>query len=68
MHILDKLKIKLDDKSLNCILLGYDEHSKAYKLYHMPTKIAKIIKDVVFNEGIQLIHPNDHVNPFGPIF
>ncbi len=30
MHILDKLKIKLDDKSLKFILLGCDEHSKAY--------------------------------------
>jgi len=34
----------------------------------MPTKILKIVKDVVFNEGIQLISPNDHVNPFDPIF
>jgi hypothetical protein len=34
----------------------------------MPTKILKIVKDVVFNEGIQLIRSNDHVNPFDPIF
>jgi hypothetical protein len=34
----------------------------------MPTKILKIVKDDVFNEGIQLICPNDHVNPFDPIF
>jgi hypothetical protein len=34
----------------------------------MPTKILKIVKDVVCNEGIQLIRPNDHVNPFDPIF
>ncbi len=32
MHILDKLKIKLANKSLKCILLGYDEHSKAYTI------------------------------------
>jgi hypothetical protein len=34
----------------------------------MPTKILKIVKYVVFTEGIQLIHPNDHVNPFDTIF
>jgi hypothetical protein len=33
----------------------------------MLIKILKIVKNV-FNEGIQLIHPNDHVNPFDPIF
>jgi hypothetical protein len=30
MYIIDKLKIKLDEKSFKCILLRYDEHSKAY--------------------------------------
>ncbi len=35
MHILDKLKIKLDDKSLNCILLRYDQLSKAYTICHL---------------------------------
>jgi hypothetical protein len=44
MHILDKLRIKLDNKSLKCILLGYDEHSKAYRLYHMSIKIAKKLR------------------------
>jgi len=29
MHILDKLRTKLDEKSLKCILMGYDEHLKA---------------------------------------
>jgi hypothetical protein len=33
----------------------------------MSIKIAKIINDVVFNEGIQLICPNEHGNPFDPI-
>lgn len=31
MHIMDNLKTKLDDKGSKCILIGYNEHSKAYK-------------------------------------
>jgi hypothetical protein len=42
--------MKLDEKSLKCILLGYDEHLKANRLYHMPFKIAKINRDVMINE------------------
>jgi len=47
MHILNKLGTKLNDKW--CILIVYDEHSKAYMLYHMPIKIVKISRDGVFN-------------------
>jgi hypothetical protein len=50
MHIQDKLRTKLDEKSLKCILMGYDEHLKANRLYHMPFKIAKISRDAMINE------------------
>jgi F420-dependent methylenetetrahydromethanopterin dehydrogenase len=50
MHISDKLRNKLDGKSLKYILMGYDEHLKANRLYQMPFKIAKISRDVMINE------------------
>ncbi len=57
MHIQDKLRTKLDEKSLKCILMGYDEHLKANRLYHMPFKIAKISRDAMINEWLKLFPP-----------
>ena len=33
VHISDKRRTKLDDKSLQCVLLGVSDESKAYRLY-----------------------------------
>ncbi len=45
----------------------YDEHSKAYTLYHMPIKIVKISRDGVFN-GVKLFLTSNLVNTFDSIF
>lgn len=65
MHILNKLGTKLNDKWY--ILIVYDEHSKAYVLYHMPIKIVKISRDGVFN-GVKLFLTSNLVKTFNSIF
>jgi len=45
-HIPKELRRKLDDKSEKCIFLGYNEHSKAYKLYNPVIKKVIISKNV----------------------
>lgn len=50
-HISDQKRSKLDDKSTPCVLLGYSEESKAYRLYNPNTKKMVTSRDVVFEEG-----------------
>ena len=48
MHVPDSRRIKLDDKSLSCVLLGISEESKAYRLYNpVSQKIWIRILDVL---------------------
>lgn len=49
-HIPDVKRSKLDDKSITCVMLGFSEESKGYKLYNPDTKKIVISKDVVFEE------------------
>ena len=49
-HIPDQRRSKLDDKSYPCIFIGYDQRSKAYKLYDPKAKKILISRDVKFNE------------------
>ncbi|PNX68425.1 cysteine-rich receptor-like protein kinase 25-like protein, partial [Trifolium pratense] len=49
-HVPDAQRKKLDDKSIKCIFLGISEESKAYRLYHPPTKRIIISRDVKFAE------------------
>ncbi|KAM1668041.1 hypothetical protein ACFX2K_047429 [Malus domestica] len=50
VHVLDSKKVKLDAKSMKCILLGVSEESKAYRLLdHISQKII-VSQDVVFEE------------------
>jgi len=51
VHIPDKQRSKLDDKSEKCILLGVSEESKAYRLYNSVSKKVIISRDVVFTEN-----------------
>jgi len=46
IHIPDKQRSKLDDKSEKCILLGVSEESKAYRLYNPVSKKVIISRDV----------------------
>jgi hypothetical protein len=42
--------VKLDDKSLKLIFIGYDERSKPYKLFDPTNKKMHISRDVQVNE------------------
>ena len=48
--MLDEKRKKLDDKGEACIFVGYNGHSKAYKLYNSISKKIMINRDVIFNE------------------
>jgi hypothetical protein len=49
-HVPKELRRKLDDRSEKCIFLGYNDQSKAYKLYNPVTKKVIISRDVEFKE------------------
>nr|GEU80705.1 retrovirus-related Pol polyprotein from transposon TNT 1-94 [Tanacetum cinerariifolium] len=44
-------RLKLDEKSVKCIVVGYSPQSKAYKLYDPLNGKVLISRDVVFNEN-----------------
>ncbi|MCO5606976.1 hypothetical protein L7F22_061167 [Adiantum nelumboides] len=50
-HVLDEKRRKLDDKSRRCILVGYSDVRKAYKLYDPIKKESFISRDVIFDEN-----------------
>ncbi|MCO5567281.1 hypothetical protein L7F22_020971 [Adiantum nelumboides] len=50
-HIPDDKRKKLDDKSRRCILVGYSDVSKAYKLYDPIKKESFISRDLIFDEN-----------------
>ena len=49
-HVPRETRRKLDDKSEKCIFIGYDEPSKAYRLFNPITKKVIVSRDVVFKE------------------
>lgn len=50
VHVPDSKRVKLDAKSLKCILLGVSEESKAYKLFDPISQKIIVSRDVVFEE------------------
>ena len=44
-------RLKLDLKARKCILLGYSEHQKGYRLYDLGREKVFSSRDVVFNEA-----------------
>ncbi|MCO5564654.1 hypothetical protein L7F22_018320 [Adiantum nelumboides] len=50
-HVPDEKRKKLDDKSRRCILVGYSDVYKAYKLYDPIKKKSFISRDVIFDEN-----------------
>lgn len=50
VHIPVQKRIKLDDRSHICILLGVSEESKAYHLYDPVKKKMTVSRDVIFEE------------------
>lgn len=51
VHVPKANRKKLDEKSTECIFLGYSDESKAYRLYNTATKKIIISRDVVFIEN-----------------
>lgn len=51
VHILDRKRLKLDDKSYKCVLLGVSNESKAYRLFDPIAKVVVTSRDVVFEEN-----------------
>lgn len=51
MHVPDHKRLKVDDKSYKCVLLGMSEESKAYRLFYPTAKKVVISRDVVFEEN-----------------
>ena len=49
-HVRKKMRRKSDDKSFQCILVGYNEESKAYRLYNSITKKYIASRDIEFKE------------------
>ena len=50
VHVLDKRREKLDDKSERFMFMGYDPSSKGYKLYNPNNKKMVVSRDVEFDE------------------
>ncbi|GKA37146.1 retrovirus-related pol polyprotein from transposon TNT 1-94 [Tanacetum coccineum] len=50
VHIPKEKRLKLDDRSLRCVLFGVSEESKAYRLYDPVNNKIVVSKDVVFEE------------------
>ena len=50
VHVLDQHRVKLDDKSKKCVLLGVSDESKAYRLFNPINNKVLINKDVIFEE------------------
>jgi hypothetical protein len=51
VHIPKDERHKLDSKSKKCILLGYGEHTKGYRLYDPERRRVLYSRDVKFNEN-----------------
>ncbi|RVW84289.1 Retrovirus-related Pol polyprotein from transposon TNT 1-94 [Vitis vinifera] len=53
VHVPDAKRTKLDNKSLECVLLGFSDESKGYKLYDPVAKKVVTSIDIVFEEDRQ---------------
>jgi len=60
-HVPDNKHIKLDSKSLKCVLLGISKESKAYRLYNPLSQKIIISRDVIFKEEDSWPWSEDHV-------
>jgi len=50
VHVPDNKRVKLDDKSIKCILLGVSEEFKAYRLFDPISQRIIVSRDVIFQE------------------
>ncbi len=50
VHLPEETRKKLDPKAVQCVLVGYCEHSKSYRLWNPAERKIIISRDVIFNE------------------
>jgi hypothetical protein len=50
LHVPKEHRSKLESKTKSCFFVGYDEQSKAYRVYELFTQKVHISRDIVFNE------------------
>ncbi|GMJ04996.1 hypothetical protein HRI_004168800 [Hibiscus trionum] len=67
-HIPEQIRKKLDDRGEKCIFIGYDERSKAYRLYNPLTKELIISRDVEFDEAEYWIWSSEEKKDEGLFF
>lgn len=48
VHIPKEKRQKFDAKSVKCTFVGYDNHSKAYRVWNPDTNKIQVVRDVVF--------------------
>jgi hypothetical protein len=46
----DEMRKKLDQKSKECLMMGYSETTKGYRVYDMESRKVILSRDVMFNE------------------
>lgn len=51
VHVPVHKRVKLDDRSHKCILLGVDEETKAYRSFDLVARRIITSRDVIFEEG-----------------
>lgn len=60
VHVPDSKKVKLDNESLKCILLGVGQESKTYRLFDPISQKIIVSQDVVFEEDQHQNQDNSH--------
>lgn len=56
VHIPNEQRTKWEENSVKCIMVGYSEGNKAYRVYNQSTRKLMIRRDVIFNENVQQEH------------
>lgn len=51
IHLSKEERSKFQLKILKCIMAGYDNKRKVYRLYYLPKRKILLSKDVVFDES-----------------
>jgi len=51
MHIKKSARKKLDDKSIECVMIGYSDYNRGYKLFCNKNKKVYYSRDVIFKEN-----------------
>lgn len=61
-HIPKENRRKLDEKSRKCIMLGYSDTCKGYRLYDIIKKKVFVERNVLFNENVEPVYFTEEEN------